>query len=163
MADIVSPKVRRRMMSGIQGKNTQPELLVRRALFRLGFRYRIHDKKLPGRPDIVLKKFRAVIFVHGCFWHGHDCHLFRWPTTRSRFWRTKIQRNQIVDKRSQRDLKQTDWRILTLWECALKGRKKLPLDRVITLTSRWILSTAATSDIKGTGLFRGETLRTRRT
>ena len=91
--DIVTAQERSRMMAGIRGKNTKPELAIRSALHRLGIRFRLHDKGLPGKPDLVFPKYRAVVLVHGCFWHGHDCHLFRWPKTRSEFWRHKIGAN----------------------------------------------------------------------
>src|SRR5690606_16975078 len=98
-ADIVSPKTRSRMMSGIRGKNTRPELILRSALHRKGFRFRLHRKDLPGRPDMIFPQYRAVLFVHGCFWHGHNCHLFKWPSTREEFWREKIAGNIKRDKR----------------------------------------------------------------
>jgi DNA mismatch endonuclease, patch repair protein len=97
MADIVPKAKRSEMMAGIRGKNTRPEMLVRRALHAHGYRFRLHRKDLPGKPDIVLPKYRAVIFVHGCFWHGHDCHLFKWPKTREDFWIQKIKNNQERD------------------------------------------------------------------
>jgi DNA mismatch endonuclease (patch repair protein) len=98
MTDIVDSKTRSRMMSGIKGKNTKPEILIRSLLHRNGFRFRIHEKNLPGKPDIVLKRYQAVIFVHGCFWHRHLCHLFKWPKTRPDFWRDKINKNVINDQ-----------------------------------------------------------------
>ena len=90
MPDIVSPEVRSRMMSGIRGRDTKPELVLRRGLHALGFRYRISPKDVPGKPDMVFPRYHAVILAHGCFWHGHDCHLFRWPSSRREFWRAKI-------------------------------------------------------------------------
>mgnify|MGYP001813680444 FL=1 len=122
MADVVDRKTRSRMMSGIRGKNTRPELLIRKGLHARGFRFRLHDKRLPGKPDLVLPKYSAVIFVHGCFWHGHDCHLFKWPQSRREFWRKKITRNKVKDAESYVSLKKEGWYILTIWECALKGR-----------------------------------------
>ena len=98
MADIVDKKTRSKMMAGIKGKNTKPEMLIRKALFAKGLRYRLHDKNLPGKPDLVFPKYKAVIFVQGCFWHGHDCHLFKWPTSNKEYWRNKINRNREVDK-----------------------------------------------------------------
>lgn len=121
MADVVDPATRSRMMSGIRGKNTRPEMLIRRGLHARGFRFRLHCK-LPGKPDICLPKYRAVIFVHGCFWHGHDCRLFKWPSTRPDFWRTKIERNRSNDASAQAMLLGAGWRVGTIWECALKGR-----------------------------------------
>ena len=100
-ADSVTPDVRSRMMAGIRGKNTKPELAMRSALHRRGFRFRLHCKELPGKPDLVFRKFRAVIFVHGCFWHGHGCHLFKWPKTRSEFWQQKIHSNIDRDRRQR--------------------------------------------------------------
>ncbi|MCL4672510.1 MAG: DNA mismatch endonuclease Vsr [Sphingomonadaceae bacterium] len=120
MADVVAPDVRSRMMAGIRRTNTKPELMVRRALHARGFRYRLHARNLPGKPDIVLPKYRAVIFVNGCFWHGHNCHLFRWPKTREAFWREKIERNIAKDEAAISKLEALGWRVATIWECALK-------------------------------------------
>jgi DNA mismatch endonuclease, patch repair protein len=132
MADIVSAAVRSRMMAGIKGKNTNPELLLRKGLHARGFRFRLHDKSLPGTPDIILPRYRAVIFAHGCFWHGHDCHLFKWPKTREDFWRAKIARNQELDAKAEATLSKTDWRYAVIWECALKGRTRLPIEDVLS-------------------------------
>lgn len=112
------------MMSGIRGKNTKPELVVRKALYSQGFRYRLHVKDLPGKPDIVLPKYRTVIFVHGCFWHGHNCHLFRLPSSNRDFWRAKIKQNQENDRKAVRALRKDGWRVIAVWECALRGRKR---------------------------------------
>lgn len=109
------------MMSGIRGKNTRPEMIVRQGLHRLGFRFRLHDKRLPGKPDLVLPKYHAVIFVNGCFWHGHDCHLFRWPTTRENFWRTKIEKTVARDNRNKKELKRFGFKVLVVWECELRN------------------------------------------
>jgi DNA mismatch endonuclease (patch repair protein) len=149
MADIVTPEVRSRMMAGIRAKNTQPELLIRRALFALGFRFRIHDRRLPGKPDIVLPKYRAVILIHGCFWHGHRCHLFKWPSTRPEFWRAKIEQNSTADSRNRQALRRDGWRILTIWECALKGRAKLPENEILAQAGKWVLSIVPARDIRG--------------
>jgi len=118
-------------MSGIRGKNTKPELVIRSALHRAGFRFRLHRKDLPGRPDLVFPRYRAVLFVHGCFWHRHDCHLFRWPSTRQEFWRVKIEGNVARDHRQYTELQDVGWRIATLWECAMKGRTRLPCPEVV--------------------------------
>ena len=149
MADVVSATVRSRMMSGIRSKDTRPEIILRKGLHRLGFRFRLHDRRLPGRPDIVLPKYKAVIFAHGCFWHGHDCHLFKWPSTREDFWREKIGRNKNVDKRSEHALNATGWRYAIVWECALKGRGRLPLDDVLTLCSEWLRQGTGNLDVRG--------------
>ena len=100
MADIVTPEVRSRLMAGIGPTNTKPEMLIRRRLHALGYRYRLHVKGLPGKPDLVFPSRRAAIFVHGCFWHGHNCTLFRWPATREEFWRSKIGGNVARDRRN---------------------------------------------------------------
>lgn len=149
MTDVVSPQVRSRMMSGIRGKNTRPELLIRRSLHRLGYRYRLHSKKLPGKPDLVLPRYRAVIFVNGCFWHGHDCHLFRWPSSRAEWWRAKITRTRATDAASRQALAAADWRILDVWECALKGRTRQPLEQVIGQIDAWLPGAASTLVIRG--------------
>lgn len=126
-------------MSGIRGKNTKPELLIRKALHHRGFRFRLYDKTLPGKPDIVLPKYHAVIQVQGCFWHGHNCHLFKWPSSRSEFWKDKIEGNRERDIRNQEALLSLGWRIFTLWECALKGKTRLPFDQVVSLIESWLL------------------------
>lgn len=123
MTDIVDTKTRSRMMSGICGKNTKPEIYVRQALHASGFRYRLHRKDLPGKPDIVLPRYHAVIFVNGCFWHGHNCRLFKWPQTRPDFWYAKISGNKERDHRNTNALLNQGWRVFIVWECALKGIK----------------------------------------
>lgn len=139
------------MMSGIRGKNTKPELLIRKALHARGFRYRLHCD-LPGKPDICLPKHRAVIFVHGCFWHGHDCHLFKWPKTRPEFWQAKIARNREVDRLAEERLLADGWRVATVWECAIKGRTRTPtLDALISLLEPWIVSNGRTIELSGQG------------
>ncbi len=134
------------MMSGIRGKNTKPELLIRKALHARGFRYRLHCD-LPGKPDICLPKHRAVIFVHGCFWHGHDCHLFKWPSTRPEFWRDKIERNRAVDAAAERALAEAGWRVAVVWECALKGRTRWPIAKVVEACQGWLLSSVGRLEI----------------
>ena len=111
MVDFVDKATRSRMMSGIRGKNTRPEILIRHGLHRLGFRYRIHGSKLPGSPDIVLPKYNAVILVHGCFWHGHDCRYFKLPSTRTDFWQGKIDSNRARDGRNTDSLLTAGWRV----------------------------------------------------
>lgn len=108
-------------MSRIKGKNTKPEMLVRKFLFSQGFRYRLHDKKLPGKPDIILPKYKTVLFIHGCFWHGHEgCRYYVVPKTRTDWWLTKINGNKKKDAESIEQLKQQGWKIIILWECELK-------------------------------------------
>lgn len=127
-------------MSGIRGKNTKPELLIRKALHARGFRYRLHCKDLPGNPDLCLPKYRAVIFVHGCFWHGHGCHLFKWPQTRPEFWREKIGRNRVVDQAALHALQSSGWRTAIVWECAVKGRLRLQESAVANSLAEWLCS-----------------------
>lgn len=150
MADVVPAAVRSRMMAGIRGTDTRPEMLLRKGLHARGFRYRLHARELPGRPDIVLPRYRAVIFAHGCFWHGHDCHLFRWPSTRPEFWRAKIARNREVDRRVASELAAAGWRRGVVWECALKGRTRLPLEQAIAACEEWIRSARETFELRGT-------------
>ena len=121
MADIISPERRSALMSRIRGKDTKIELEVRRGLHALGFRYRLGGAGLPGRPDIVLPKYRTVVFVHGCFWHQHDCHLFRLPKTRTEFWKSKVDSNRERDRRNERLLLEAGWNVETVWECLLRG------------------------------------------
>lgn len=125
-------------MAGIRGKDTRPEMIVRRGLHARGLRYRLHDKNLPGTPDLVFPGRRAVIFVHGCFWHGHNCHMFRMPTSRTGFWREKIEKNVARDAIAERTLITKGWRVLTIWECALKGRGRLPLGAVLDQAAQWL-------------------------
>lgn len=118
--DIVDRATRARMMSGIHDKDTKPEMLIRKRLHRQGFRFRVHVRTLSGKPDLVLPRYRAVIFVHGCFWHGHECPLFKWPQTRVEFWREKINRNRANDKRVVAALLADSWRVCVVWECTLR-------------------------------------------
>lgn len=130
------------MMSGIQGKNTKPELVIRKGLHALGFRYRLHVTRLPGKPDIALPKYKVVIFANGCFWHGHDCHLFKWPSTRPEWWRAKIEKTRLADEAARNALLSDGWRVAEVWECALKGRTRLPFGEVIGELADWIVDGA---------------------
>jgi len=149
MTDVVSPEVRSRMMTGIRSKNTRPELLIRKCLHGRGFRYRLHDKRLPGKPDIVLPKFHAVIFVNGCFWHGHDCNLFKMPATRTVFWQTKIENNRRNDDSSNKALSSNGWRIATIWECAMKGPARQDEAALIDQLAKWLYGDNNKLDITG--------------
>jgi DNA mismatch endonuclease (patch repair protein) len=121
MTDVHSKAVRSYNMRRIKGKNTKPEMLVRKFLFSKGFRYRLHDSKLPGKPDIVLPKYKTAIFIHGCFWHGHEgCRFFVVPQTRTDWWLNKINGNIINDARCHESLTIKGWRTLVIWECELK-------------------------------------------
>ena len=121
MADIVSTETRSRMMSNIRGRDTKPEMLVRRHLHGLGFRYRLSPRDLPGRPDLVLPRHKVAIFVHGCFWHGHDgCRFATVPATRTEFWTAKISANKARDAAAEDKLRTLGWRLAIVWECALR-------------------------------------------
>ena len=149
MADIVTREKRSEMMARIRGKDTKPELLIRKGLHARGFRYRLHDSKVPGKPDLVLSRYKAVVLVHGCFWHRHNCHLFQWPKTQQDFWRAKLNGNLERDKANVVWLKAAGWRVLTIWECALKGKSRLGLDDHIERIVRWLDSRRNTGDITG--------------
>lgn len=136
-------------MAGIRGKDTKPELALRKALHARGFRYRIHSVHVPGKPDIVLSRYHAAIFVHGCFWHGHGCHLFRLPRTRVDFWREKIARNQNRDATVARDLAEHRWRQLVIWECAIRGRNRIGLEAAVDQTVAWLEGDMMTGSIRG--------------
>ena len=123
MTDIHSKEVRSFNMSKIKGKNTKPEIVVRKALFSRGFRYRIHDKRLPGSPDIILPKYRTIVFVNGCFWHGHSgCRNFVVPKTRTEWWLNKITTNITNDLKYIEKLESAGWQVITIWECQLRKK-----------------------------------------
>ncbi|NKW91937.1 DNA mismatch endonuclease Vsr [Rhodobacteraceae bacterium R_SAG9] len=137
MADIVDKPTRSRMMSGIKGKNTKPELVLRRALHVRGFRFRLHSRKIFGRPDIILRKYNAVIFVHGCFWHQHEgCRYATIPSTRRVFWRAKFEANITRDRNVCGQLLKDGWRVGTVWECAL--RKPDQVDLAVGQLATWL-------------------------
>ena len=149
MADIVSPEKRSLMMSSIGPKNTRPEMMVRKGLHSQGFRYKLHVSNMPGKPDMVFPRYHAVIFVHGCFWHGHDCNLFKWPSTREEFWRIKINRNRQKDVESRAALFSAGWRVGIIWECAIKGKARLQADELIKKIGDWLLSGSIFQEIQG--------------
>lgn len=124
MADVHDKATRSFNMSRIKGKNTKPEMLVRKFLHARGFRYKLHDKNLPGKPDLVLPKYKTVIFIHGCYWHKHEgCKYFVVPKTRTEWWLNKINGNVANDRKALADLKNNNWKIITIWECELKTGK----------------------------------------
>lgn len=136
MADIVDARTRSRMMSGIRGKDTHPEVLLRRALHARGFRYRLHVRGLPGRPDLVLPKYGAVILVHGCFWHRHaGCRYATVPKTRAEFWNAKFRRNIERDRLDHRALLDAGWRVATVWECALRKDRR---ESTVEALAEWL-------------------------
>ncbi|MGI8642267.1 MAG: very short patch repair endonuclease [Pyrinomonadaceae bacterium] len=126
MADTVSRSKRTEIMSSVKQRHTKPEITVRKILHRYGFRFRLHNKKLPGTPDIVLAKYKAVIFVHGCFWHQHQgCRKSRRPTSNIEFWNEKLDRNIVRDNQKESELKNSGWKVLTLWDCEIKDEDSL--------------------------------------
>jgi len=126
VADRVTPEVRSRIMSRIRSKDTKPEMLVRSAAHALGYRYRLHRKDLPGKPDLTFPSRRAIVFVNGCFWHRHECDSGRrTPKTNAEFWRTKFERNVERDGRNVAELKAMGWRVMTVWECDLEDPEAL--------------------------------------
>ncbi|CAN5662751.1 hypothetical protein BH10BAC2_BH10BAC2_01930 [soil metagenome] len=124
MADVHSKETRSYNMSQIKGRNTKPEMLVRTFLHAQGFRYKLHDKSLPGKPDLVLPKYKTIIFIHGCFWHGHNgCKYYVVPKTRTAWWMNKINGNIANDKKAIKALKKDGWKIIIVWECDLRTVK----------------------------------------
>lgn len=148
MVDIVDSATRSRMMSSIRGRNTKPEILIRSLLHRQGFRFRLHVRDMPGKPDIVLPRYNTVLFVHGCFWHGHNCPLFKLPGTRPDFWREKIERNRINDSRVEKALRANGWRVGVIWECALRGAGK-NTEGVAQSLADWLRSDTSWIEVRG--------------
>lgn len=137
-------------MSGIRGKNTKPELLVRSLLFKAGYRFRLHRKDLPGTPDIVLPGRRIAIFIHGCFWHRHhDCLLARLPKSNAEFWKTKLSGNEWRDQVKYLELANLGWRVLVVWECAIRHQQNV--DSLLRSIVRWIDSGSTFAELSSTG------------
>lgn len=154
MADIVDALTRRRMMSGIKGKNTKPELIIRRLLFSMGYRFRLHQKDLAGTPDIVFRSKKIAIFVHGCFWHRHTgCRLAKLPKTNSQFWEEKLNGNVCRDKLAVAHLKGAGWRILTIWECSVK---RGVTEEVKSSLSSWLNGGEVVSEIPACPILDGK-------
>lgn len=131
MADNHTPEVRSYNMSRIRSKGTKPEEMVRKYLFAQGFRYRKNVRKLPGCPDIVLPKYRTVIFVHGCFWHMHNCGRFKWPSSNTEYWEPKIKRNAERDRLNQEKLRADGWKVIVIWECEIKKHFSISMEYVV--------------------------------
>lgn len=138
VVDVLSPEQRRLNMSRIRGRDTKPEMMIRQGLHARGLRFRLHRRDLPGTPDLVFPHARAAIFVHGCFWHGHNCHLSKVPSTRSDFWRSKIRANADRDAAAQAALQGEGWRIFVVWECALRGRKRRRVSDVLDACASFV-------------------------
>lgn len=149
MADVLTPEQRRLNMSRIRGQNTKPELILRKGLHAAGFRYRLHAKELPGRPDMVFPRYQAVVMVHGCFWHGHNCPMFKLPQTRRDFWLAKIAGNRSRDEQVNARLAAAGWRVLTVWECCLKGPARKPVPDVVARCAEFLSSDAVNQEIAG--------------
>ena len=150
MTDVHSKETRSKNMSAIKSKNTKPELLIADILNQINVSYRSHDGTLPGKPDFVIPTYRAVIFVHGCFWHGHDdCHLFKLPKSRKEFWNKKITDNKTRDMRNIKELKKEGWWVLEIWECSLKGKTKLAFDDLVKSIEHWVLYEMKSKSIRG--------------
>jgi len=148
MTDVHSPAVRSKNMRAIRSRNTRPELLVRKALHAAGYRFRLHASGLPGTPDIVLPKYRTVIFVQGCFWHGHDCKYFKLPKTRPEFWFSKIEANRLRDASNIEKLNQSGWHVIQIWECAIRSGG-LGLQEIISHVSDclWVRASQSNSSV----------------
>jgi DNA mismatch endonuclease Vsr len=138
MTDVHDSATRSRNMAAIKGKNTRPERWLRQRLHALGFRYRLNVSTLPGKPDLVFPCYKAVIFVHGCFWHMHQCPLFHLPATRTDWWEQKLILNRQRDLAEQDKLRELGWRVLLVWECAIKGHRKIPEAELMVMISEWL-------------------------
>ena len=135
-------------MSAIRSKNTKPELQLRKALHAKGYRYRLHNRHLPGTPDLIFRRFNAVLFVNGCFWHGHDCSLFRFPSTNQDFWKNKILNNRERDAKVYGLLSHHGWRILTVWECSLRGKGKMEFEELVNTIEDWLINCIEINEIR---------------
>lgn len=149
VADVLTAEQRRLNMSRIRARDTKPELLVRRGLHARGLRFRLHRRALPGCPDLVFPRFRAVVFVHGCFWHGHGCPMFKLPATRRKFWIRKIKGNAERDRKALAALAAERWRVLVIWECALRGPGRRNVDTVADEVARWLRGRQHTGVMRG--------------
>ena len=136
MPDKFSKETRSRMMSGIKNKNTKPETMIRKELFGNGFRYRLHNGKLPGKPDLVFKKHMAIVFIHGCFWHRHNCRYFVWPKSNTEFWKKKILGNKRNDQKVIKELQSMGYRICIFWECVTRDQELFP--KAVKKLVKWL-------------------------
>lgn len=140
--DTVDQQTRSRIMASVGQKNTGAEMTLRKALFQAGFRYRLHVKGLPGTPDLVFPKFKAVVFVHGCYWHSHGCYKSTKPRTNDQFWLQKFETNRVRDARKSALLVDQGWRVLTVWECAVLGKTSLSVDDLAIQVTGWLQSSS---------------------
>lgn len=147
MTDVHNAATRSRNMAAIKGKDTRPEMIVRQGLHKAGFRYRLHAAELPGKPDLIFPKYKAVIFIQGCFWHQHQCTMFHWPKSRTEWWVKKISANRAHDEAVQDKLRELGWRVLLVWECALKGKAKYNSEQWIELVTLWLLEGSSFNEL----------------
>ncbi|WP_147198598.1 DNA mismatch endonuclease Vsr [Pantoea sp. MBD-2R] len=152
MADVHSSIIRSKNMRAIRTRDTAIENRLAEQLAELGFSYRVQDKSLPGRPDFVLDRHQAIVFVHGCFWHHHHCHLFKVPATRTAFWMEKIDGNVERDKRAVAELSAAGWKVLVVWECALRGKTKLASEALGARLEEWLFAAEGNAEIDGQGV-----------
>lgn len=150
--DVFTKEKRSEVMSRIRGKDTKLEVRIRSELFRKGFRFRKNDKRYPGKPDIVFPKYKAVVFINGCFWHYHECELFKMPSTRKKWWEKKLNRNRSKDHEALDAIKQEGLRALVVWECAIRGKGKNKEEQIFKTTrliERWVQSKSKHREISG--------------
>lgn len=140
MTDVFNKSKRSRIMALVKGKDTKPEINIRKALFSRGFRYRLHDRKLFGSPDLIFPRYKAIIFIHGCFWHNHGCRNGRLPASNVDFWEKKLTQNSLRDQKNIAKLKKLGWKVLIIWSCSLKGKNKVPSEIFLEETINWIKS-----------------------
>jgi len=151
MTDVHTKQQRSFNMSCIRNKDTKPELLIRKSLFAKGFRYRLHSNNLPGKPDMVFSKYKAVIFINGCFWHYHKCRLSKIPSTRKSWWKKKLTSNMERDRKNKQELLSSGWRVLTIWECSWRGKGSIT-DRIRIVSreaANWLCSESRRKTVKG--------------
>jgi DNA mismatch endonuclease, patch repair protein len=147
--DTVDRQTRSKIMASVGQKDTGAELLLRRALHKIGLRYRLHDRSLPGRPDLAFPRFHAVVFVHGCYWHSHGCYRSTVPKIRREFWAKKFDANRSRDERKLNLLLQAGWRVLTVWECALRGKSARPSSALAEAVKAWLDSSESIGELAG--------------
>lgn len=145
--DTVDAKTRSRIMASVRQKDTGPERVLRSALHRSGLRYRKHVRELPGTPDLVFPRFQAVVFVHGCYWHSHGCFKSTLPKTRSKYWDAKFRANRARDRRNIVRLRELNWRVMIVWECAIVGKSALPLNEIVNFIRAWLRGTHSEGEI----------------
>ena len=151
MSDHLTIEQRHKNMAAVKSKDTKPEMVVRKYLWSRGFRYRVNNPRLPGHPDIVLRKYHTCIFVNGCFWHGHDCSFFKLPASRTDFWQKKIQGNRLRDFRCLQELQNMGWRSLVIWECAIRGKSPSSMKGLVECIGNWLNKGADSMSIDARG------------